>query len=167
MAKKTVQAEGGKGGGGGGLVGFLLATVMALCVGGGFGFFLDGHLRGADHGKDVEEAVEPDKGEKPKPLVSATAKLIQMAPLVVNLAEPKDAWIRIEASMLIDGAAEGADVLAAQLGEDFVAYLRTATLGQFEGPSGFQNLRDDLMDRATIRDKARIKDVIIHGVVIE
>jgi flagellar protein FliL len=165
VAKKTASA-GGKGGRGG-LVGFLLATVMALCVGGGFGFFLDGHLKSGAPDKDGKEAAEPEKAEKPKPVVSATAKLIGMAPLVVNLAEPKDAWIRIEASMLIDGSADGADVLAAQLGEDFVAYLRTATLGQFEGPSGFQNLREDLMDRATIRDKARIKDVIIHGVVIE
>jgi flagellar FliL protein len=166
VAKKKTAAADSKGGGGG-LVGFLLATVMALCVGGGFGFFLDGHLKSGASGTDVKEAAEPDKTEKPKPVVSATAKLIAMAPMVVNLAEPKDAWIRIEASMLIDGEVEGADVLAAQLGEDFVAYLRTATLGQFEGPSGFQNLREDLLDRATIRDKARIKDVIIHGVVIE
>ncbi|WP_439542333.1 flagellar basal body-associated FliL family protein [Hyphomicrobium sp.] len=163
MAKKTAPA-GGKGGGGG-IVGFLLATVMALAVGGGFGFFLDGHLKGAAPVEEVKDAAAKD--EKPKPAVSASAKLISMAPMVVNLAEPKDAWIRIEASMLIEGGTEGADVLAAQLGEDFVAYLRTATLVQFEGPSGFQNLREDLMDRATIRDKARIKDVIIHGVVIE
>jgi flagellar protein FliL len=164
VAKKTA-ADNGKGGGGG-IVGFLLATVMALAVGGGFGFFLDGHLKGAAPAEEVKEAASAI-AEKPKPIVSASAKLISMAPMVVNLAEPKDAWIRIEASMLIEGGSEGADVLAAQLGEDFVAYLRTATLVQFEGPSGFQNLREDLMDRATIRDKSRIKDVIIHGVVIE
>src|SRR5690349_20835704 len=126
---------------------------MALVVGGGFGFFLDGHLKGAAPVEEVQDAASTNE-EKPKPVVSASAKLISMAPLVVNLSEPKDAWIRIEASMLIEGETEGADVLAAQLGEDFVAYLRTATLVQFEGPSGFQNLREDLMDRATIRDKS-------------
>jgi flagellar FliL protein len=90
-----------------------------------------------------------------------------MTPIVVNLAQPRDAWIRIEASLLVDGMEMGADVLAAQLAEDFVAYLRTATLSQFEGPSGFQNLREDFIDRATIRDREHIKDVIIHGVVVE
>jgi flagellar protein FliL len=163
VAKKDAK-EGGKGGG---LVGFLIATVLALGVGAGFGFFLDGHLKGGVVAQAAPEPATLQKSEKPKVAVSPTAKLVAMAPMVVNLAEPQDVWIRIEASMLVEGEAPDADVLAAQLAEDFVAYLRTATLAQFEGPSGFENLREDLMDRATIRDKERIKDVIIHGVVIE
>jgi flagellar FliL protein len=90
-----------------------------------------------------------------------------MTPIVADLAEPQGTWIRIEASMVVEGMETGTEVLAAQLAEDFVAYLRTASLSQFEGPSGFQNLREDLIDRATIRDREHIKDVIIHGVVVE
>ncbi len=90
-----------------------------------------------------------------------------MAPIVANLSGPGDSWIRIEASILVQGLDEGAIALAAQLAEDFAAYLKTATLSQFEGPSGFLNLREDFLDRATIRDREHIKDVIIHGVVVE
>lgn len=167
MAKKSAEAV--SKGGGGGLIGFLLATLIALAVGAGFGFFLDGHLKSG--GPKVEQASEAETKKpaaaKPAPVVSATAKLVPLVPVVANLAEPKDAWIRVEASILVDGEIVGIDVLAARLAEDFVAYLRTATLSQFEGASGFQNLRDDLVDRAAIRDQQIIKDVIIHGVVIE
>ncbi len=153
-------------GGKGGFAGFLVATVLALGLGAGFGLFLDGQMKGT---AGAATAVKDDAGREPdapKPTVARTDKLVAMAPIVAHLAEPKDALIRIEASLLVDGGAEGADALAAQLAEDYVAYLRTAALTQFQGPSGFQNLREDLMDRATIRDRG-IKDVIIHGVVIE
>ncbi len=69
--------------------------------------------------------------------------------------------------MLVEDMLQGADTLGAQLAEDIVAYLRTTSLAQFEGASGFQNLREDFMDRAMIRDHEHIKDVIIHGVVVE
>lgn len=165
MAKKDANAKAKEGGGG--LIGFLLATVLALAVGAGFGFFLDGHLKGGAKAEPPPVAEKKPEAGKPTPVVSPSAKLITLVPVVTNLAEPKDAWIRVEASMLVEGEVIGMDILAARLAEDFVAYLRTVTLSQFEGASGFQNLRDDLVDRAAIRDKERIKDVIIHSVVIE
>lgn len=151
--------------GGGGLIGMIVVTIIAVGFGAGFGFFLDGQMKGeakAEAPKEEPVVAQPEKSNVPN-----TAKLIAMAPIVANLAEPSDVWIRIEASMLIDGLQEGGDALAAQVAEDFVAYLKTTPLAQFEGASGFQNLREDFLDRATIRDSAHIKDVIIHGVVLE
>ena len=166
MAKKTAEAV--SKGGGGGLIGFLLATLIAVAVGAGFGFFLDSHLKSSAKVQPAPEAeTAKPAAAKPAPVVSPTAKLVPLVPVVANLAEPKDAWIRVEASILVDGEIVGIEVLAARLAEDFVAYLRTTTLSQFEGASGFENLRDDLVDRAAIRDQQIIKDVIIHGVVIE
>lgn len=166
MAKKTAEAV--SKGGGGGLIGFLLATLIAVAVGAGFGFFLDSHLKSSAKVQPAPEAeTAKPAAAKPAPVVSPTAKLVPLVPVVANLAEPKDAWIRVEASILVDGEIVGIELLAARLAEDFVAYLRTTTLSQFEGASGFQNLRDDLVDRAAIRDQQIIKDVIIHGVVIE
>lgn len=154
--------EGGKGGG---LIGFVAVTLVAIGSGAGFGAFLASETDGKADADQTQHALAPVK--KTEPEIPSTAMLVAMTPVVVNLAEPRDAWIRIEASLLIDGMKQGADVLAAQLAEDFVAYLRTASLAHFEGPSGFQNLREDLVDRAAIRDREHIKDVIIHGVVVE
>ncbi|MCC7251473.1 flagellar basal body-associated FliL family protein [Hyphomicrobium sp.] len=152
---------------GGGLIGLVVVTLLALGFGAGFGFVVSTQPQSAVEAEagGKEKAAKAEK--PPAPSVSPTAVLVAMTPIVANLAEPHDAWIRIEASMLVDGVMQGVDLLAAQVAEDFVAYLRTATLSQFEGPSGFQNLREDLVDRATIRDREHIKDVIIHGVVVE
>ncbi len=162
MAKAESKKDGK---GGGGLIGMAVVTLIAVGFGAGFGFFLDGQLRGdatAGAPKAEIEAPQPAKSTVP-----ASGKLVAMAPIVANLAEPADAWIRIEASLLVDGMNEGADALAAQFAEDLVAYLKTTPLNQFEGPSGFQNLREDFLDRAKIRDREHIKDVIIHGVILE
>lgn len=164
MAKKDASA--GKKGKGG-LVGLILVTLLALGFGAGFGFFLDGQMKGTAGDKAPAKVEEPPEKVGAKATLGPGAKLVTMAPIVANLAEPKDAWIRIEASIVTEGLDGGGDVLAAQLAEDFVAYLRTATLVQFQGPSGFQSLREDFKDRATIRDREHIKDVVIHGVIIE
>ncbi|WP_072395281.1 flagellar basal body-associated FliL family protein [Hyphomicrobium sp. CS1GBMeth3] len=157
--------ENKNGGKGGGLIGLVVVTLVALGFGAGFGLFLASE---PDADAKSEQAENESKAvKKQEATMSSTAMLVAMTPVVVNLAEPRDAWIRIEASLLVDGLAQGSDILAAQLAQDFVAYLRTASLSQFEGPSGFQNLREDLVDRAVIRDREHIKDVIIHGVVVE
>ena len=153
--------------GGGGLVGLIVVTLVALGFGAGFGFFLDGQIKGSADIKTAGKEKDAPAPEAASPTVSASSKIVAMAPIVTNLAQPNDIWIRIEASILVEGMMQGGDALAAQLSEDIVAYLRTAALTQFEGPSGFQNLREDLMDRATIRDRQHIKDIIIHGVVLE
>ena len=45
--------------------------------------------------------------------------------------EPHDTWIRLEASIIFDDEAIAADeVLAGQISEDILAYLRTVTLSQ-------------------------------------
>lgn len=162
MAKKDAKS------GGGGLIGLVVVTVLALVCGAGFGFFIDGQLKGRNAIAAVQEAEPVEAVPQPRtPTTSPSARLIAMAPIVANLAEPANVWMRVEASILVDDGLEGADGVAAKLAEDILAYLKTTTLSQFEGPSGFQNLREDFRDRATIRDPDRIKDVIIHGVIVE
>lgn len=162
MASVDAQ-DGGKAGG---LIGFVIVTIVALGFGAGFGLFISDEPKTIQTESDAETAGAKARS-KAAAVVPATSRLVALPPLVVNLAAPRNTWIRIEASLLVDEKAEGADVLAARLAEDFVAYLRTASLSQFEGPSGFQNLREDLVDRAMIRGREHIKDVIVHGVVVE
>lgn len=152
-----------KEGGSGVITGLVVVTLLAVGVGGGFGFYISGHFAGVP----VEKPGEAHKPEEKKPAITSSTQLIELAPIVANLAEPRDVWMRIEASLLIEGASEGVDVLSRHISEDIVAYLKTASLAQFEGASGFQNLREDLMDRARVRDSEHVKDLIIHGIVIE
>jgi flagellar FliL protein len=91
-----------------------------------------------------------------------------LPPIVTNLAEPQSAWIRLEASVAFDGeTGPESDLLVAKAAEDIVAFLRTLSLSQIEGASGFQFLRDDLIDRVRARSAGRIRELVIHTFVIE
>ena len=58
-------------------------------------------------------------------------------------------------------------LLTGRIAEDIVAYLRTTTLAQFEGASGFQNLVEDLDERVRLRGGKDVRELAVHGVVIE
>lgn len=157
MAK---ESPGGGGGGGFG-VGLAIATVIAIAAGSLFGMQM-GNV--GSKGEKHEEAAVHDK-----PKLESGYKVVNFAPILVNVANPADAWIRIEAAALFDGKEKDdeARLIVAKLTEDFVAYLKTVTLSQIEGPSGFQHLREDLDDRARIRSDGRIKELVVESFVIE
>lgn len=163
MAADAKKEDGKPKKSGGGIVGVLVVTLLAAGVGAGFGFFLHSKFQAPALDKPHEEP----KAEEAKAAVPPLSKLIPLTPIVANLAEPKDAWLRIEATVLIENMPEGAEKLGAQITEDITAYVKTLTMVQLDGPSGFQNLREDLLDRAKIRDGEHVKDLVIHGIVLE
>lgn len=141
----------------------LLLTLVAAGLGGGLGIQL---------AKQVEDAVRQKDSAEEKPAVkpnyTGPTHLKPLASIVTNLAEPHDVWIRLEASIIFDDEAIAADeVLAGQIGEDILAYLRTVTLSQIEGPSGMQHLREDLVERARIRSDGRVKELVIQSLVVQ
>ncbi len=141
----------------------LLMTIIAAGLGGGLGIKL------ADQVEDAVRAKESAE-EKPTALLNYTGAthLKALAPIVTNLAEPHDTWIRLEASIVFDDEAIATDdVLAGRITDDFLAYLRTVALSQVDGPSGMQHLREDLTDRARIRSDGRVREVVIQTLVFQ
>jgi flagellar FliL protein len=59
------------------------------------------------------------------------------------------------------------DVTAAQLREDMLAYMRTVSLAQLEGPSALQHLREDLNERASLRTGGAVTELIIQTLVVQ
>ena len=105
-------------------------------------------------------------GESAKGRFSEKTSLHALTPIVTNLASPENTWIRLEASIVIDGEGD-AKGLAATITEDTVAYLRTLSLPLIEGASGLLHLREDLNDRARIRSGGKVRDLIIHTLIVE
>ncbi len=62
---------------------------------------------------------------------------------------------------------EGADALALLASPRISRLSQNSHTSQFEGPSGFQRPSEDLVDRAKIRDGVHVKDLVIHGIVLE
>jgi flagellar FliL protein len=141
----------------------LLLTIVAAAMGGGLGIQL---------ANQVENAIRQKESSEGKPVVephyTGPTHLKPLAPILTNLAEPADTWIRIESSIVFeDEEIAGDDVLVGEIGEDILAYLRTVTLSQIQGPSGMQHLREDLAERARMRSEGRVNELVIQTMVVQ
>ena len=100
--------------------------------------------------------------------IAADANLRDLPPIIANLADPPDAWVRIQATLVFDGAlTQKPDVVAAEIAEDILAFMRTLTLAQIAGASGLQHLREDLNERAAIRSNGRVRELILQTLVVQ
>ncbi|MGJ7040804.1 flagellar FliL protein [Shinella sp. BE166] len=146
--------------GGGWLVGNMLAppptdkpveeVAAAEAAAGG-----DGHGGGAEG--DAAEAV---------PHISTPANgVVLLDPITSNLAYPSDNRVRLEVALMFKGVPDV--VLAEEIHQDIMAYMRTVSLQQVQGPRGFQYLREDLQERVDLRSEGRVTNVMFRSFVIE
>lgn len=145
----------------------IAALAMLTLIAAGSGTLLGFHLVGT-----VESAIKTKAAESRPPTAEpryATGTSLHAIPTVVaNLASPQDVWVRLEASIIVaDEEVASPDVLAGEIAEDILSYLRTLSLEQIEGPSGLLYLHEDLNDRVAIRSKERVRELIIETLVVQ
>ena len=160
MAKpKPKPAEEKKGGG---VLSAIIAITLASVCAGGIGF-LSGTQARQMLGKSEAGAavVIPAKIEKD------TVQMMALPPIVTNLTGSEGGWVRLEAAVLVEGKQAIPADLPARLAQDITALLRTLSLQQISGASGFQHLRGDLMDRMKTRSADRVREILIQSLVIE
>jgi flagellar protein FliL len=94
--------------------------------------------------------------------------MIDMPPIVTNIANPADTWVRLEASIVFDPKAlPHPDVVAAEIAADELAYLRTVSISDLQGPIGLENIRQDLRDRASVRSGGKVSDLLLKTLVLQ
>ena len=136
-------------------------TVLAVIGGGLVGKLVVARLRGAMAPASATSAATP----LPYP---STVEVHELPPIVVNLAAPPDSRIRLQVAIVYDKAAlPEANVAAAQITDDIVAFLATLTLPGLQGASGLQNLREDLNERAAVRSQGKVREVVIETLVVQ
>jgi len=118
------------------------------------------------------EATEPARNVATAGAAAAPSadplSIYDLPPIVTNLGAPQDTWIRLEGSIVYDPKAmPHPQAEAAKLGEDILAYLRTVSLKELEGPVGLENLRQDLNERATTRMGGKIREFVIRTLVVQ
>jgi flagellar protein FliL len=137
-------------------------TLIAVGIGGGLGFILAG--RATTLAEDEIHRISTDVPPKYGPDMT----LLDLPPIITNLADPTSAWIRLQAAIVYDNKAVAKpQMLAAEIGEDILAYMKTVTLAQIGGASGLEHLREDLNERAAIRSEGHVREVIIQTVVVQ
>ena len=94
--------------------------------------------------------------------------IVDLPPIVTNLGAPQDTWIRLEGSIIFDPKTlPHPEAVAGQIGDDVLAYLRTVSLRQLEGPIGLENIRQDLNERAATRSGGKVRAFVIRTLVVQ
>ncbi|MGO9422496.1 flagellar basal body-associated FliL family protein [Roseiarcus sp.] len=154
MADAAAPAVAPSGGFKGALIEFLIVALIGASAGAGFEM-----LRPA-----VTEAQKPKEAAAP----AEASTIYDLAPIVTNLGAPQDTWIRLEASIVFDPKAlPHPEAVAGKIGEDVLAYLRTTTLKQLEGPIGLQSVREDLNERAATRSDGKVRELVLRTLVVQ
>lgn len=134
-------------------------TVVALAIGWGAGVYLKGQQAAAPK-PATAAAAEPVVASRGPRLVTQ-----DLPPITTNMAAPTETWVRMDLSLLLEAplAAE----LSSAIHQDLLAFMRTVKMHQVEGPSGFQHLKADLRERASMRSGGKVSDVLIRTLVYE
>jgi flagellar protein FliL len=103
-----------------------------------------------------------------EPVCAAASNIFDLPPVVTNLGAPADAFVRVEASIVFDAKAlPHPEIVAAEIATDELAYLRTVSLPEIQGPIGLANLRQDLNDRAVTRSGGKVSELILRTLVVQ
>lgn len=115
---------------------------------------------GGEHGGDK------GKEETGTPHVATAANgIVLLEPITTNLAYPSENWIRLEVALMFNGGIDPA--MAEAIHQDILAYVRTVSMQQIQGPRGFQYLKDDIQERVDLRSQGRVSKVLFRTFVIE
>jgi flagellar basal body-associated protein FliL len=137
-----------------------LAVVVILAAFAGAAF--EASRAGAPPGLD--KPPESSAGASP----AGPSTIVDLPPIVTNLGAPQDTWVRLEGSIIFDpGTLPHPDAVAGRIGDDILAYLRTVSLRQLEGPIGLENIRQDLNERAAIRSDGKVRAFVIRTLVVQ
>ena len=122
------------------------------------------------------QALRPAPPASDKPMQESTASapsaqastIVDLPPIVTNLGAPQDTWVRLEGSIIFDPKTLlHPEAVAGQIGDDVLAYLRTVSLHQLEGPIGLENIRQDLNERAATRSAGKVQAFVIRTLVVQ
>lgn len=146
-----------------------LLTVLAILLGGGIGFLISSSIE--QNVARKEKQAEAARGAPSPRNYADDIVLVKLNPITTNLMTPDTVFIKIEASLVLpkDVAADpgAVEVLTAEISQDILAFLRTVTLAQLQGPAGLQNLREDLNDRVGIRSENKVRELILETMVVQ
>jgi flagellar protein FliL len=138
------------------LIELTVVVILAACGGAAFEASRASPPAGAD--KTAEAGAPPLQ----------PSAIVDLPPIVTNLGAPQDTWVRLEGSIIFDPRTlSHPDAVAGQIGDDILAYLRTVSLRQLEGPIGLENIRQDLNERAAIRSNGKVRAFVIRTLVVQ
>lgn len=141
-----------------------IAVLIGIAGGGAFGYFV------APAGTQPATSSAVAEAEPPTPLPGRfpdDALELPLAPIIVELATEPRTRVRLDLSLIAAHGTPEGSALKSEVREDVIAFLKGLSLADIQGVRGFQNLREQLDDRAKIRGRGAILGLLIGGLVLE
>ncbi len=171
---------------GGSMVSFIIAVVLLTLISAGAGFGTGGFLidtpepqakvvkankadgaKTSGHGKSAGGGDMKTDGGNDNEAAQAI-EIIRLEPVVTNLANPVETWVRIEASIELVSSYNGdKNLLSTTIAEDLLMFTRTLSLASISGSSGIAHYKEDISERARIRSGGAVNQVLLRMLVIE
>jgi flagellar protein FliL len=165
MAAATPSARAAPAGSGTSFMQFVIALVVVTILAGAVGAVFSSRLAPAPKDATPQNAADQAPGGAAN---APTSNVLDLPPIVTNLGAPQEMWVRLEASMIFDSSAvQHPETIAAEIANDLLAYMRSVSVTQIQGPIGLQNLRQDLNERAAIRSNGAVKELVIKTLVLQ
>lgn len=146
----------------------MIGAVALLSLVGGGGGWLTGTLIAPAPAPKPAEATPPSSGEHgggAEAVAPALPNLLELGPILTNIGYPAENLIRLQVGLVFDGPPDPA--LAETVNQNIMAYLRTLSLQQLQGPRGFTYLKSDLDEIAGLRSQGRVTKVLVRTFVVE
>jgi len=183
MAKQSAKkgANGGSPakGGGGGIIALVLLTLIGAGLGMGYNLYFmkeptESQAKHAESDNKSSKDEQASREEGELAVTEGEARLedgntiVQLQPIVTDMRGEPKRWLRLEVSLVFARMPEsGVDVVAQEASADILAFLRTVSLAQIEGPDGLEYLTDDIEELARIRSKGAVSRLLITSLVTE
>ena len=151
-----------------GTAGFVTSIVLAILIGlgGGAAFgYLGGVGDPASPAKAAAEGAEssaPSAGRFPNDALE-----IQVPAIIVQLKGEPKTNVRLDLSIIAAHGTAESGTLKSEIREDVIAFLEGLNVADIQGVRGFQNLREQLDDRAKIRGRGAVLGLLIGGLILE
>ncbi len=166
MAKDKSKSDSQEAGGGigGFMISAIVAAVLGIGGGGAFGYFMlpDGSSAVTSASKESAAAPAPTAGRFPNDAIE-----LAIPSVITELDSDQKMRARLDVSIIVAHGTAETTTLLGEVREDVIVYMKGLTLADIQGVRGFQNLREQLDDRARVRGRGAILGLLIGGLVFE
>ena len=157
----------------------IVALVLVSLIAVGGGWFVSSQLTSSDmttakddanseFAKNSKADKKTAEGEEANAFFKTQKNVVELDTILVALHDSDKVWIRLQLAVI---GTEEADLdipeVKSRIASDITALVKTLTLAQISGPSGFIHFKEDLLDRARLTTDGQVEDLLIMSIVAE
>lgn len=154
------------------LIATILMPVLLLVLSGGLGFSFSKFYVSPIIDEAVAAVPADTMGSDTATMIVPAPKqndhtmtVVELDPILTNLSDPSDVWVRAEFSVLFNG--QPTSDVTAEIESNFLRYMKTVKLRNLEGAIGFEHMLADLNERAHLISGGEAGRVLVKAFIVQ